>query len=258
MTIGQLTTEAAEDALDVALDLPGKVHCVRFTWSDPEIALSSLVPAARRLCDEVVHRTVAKAQLDGAKIPCRKSCSACCRYLVPLSAPEAMLLSSEFATLPPPASRRLQRNFEQSLKRLTAAPPPQDALELNHPRELSRWYKSLGLACPLLRKETCSAYSRRPLACREHTAVNNGRSGTLAGCPGLARLAMPISVLEALAELTSSISRRPLESIMLPMMGQWIADNADFAAQTFSTRELLQSLGTILQRQAALRSQSVA
>jgi len=50
--------------------------------------LADIVPPARIICDKIVDTAIQQIRCSGNYIPCIKGCSACCSYLISLSAPE--------------------------------------------------------------------------------------------------------------------------------------------------------------------------
>lgn len=64
------------------------------------IKLSEIVPLARELSSQISTIIQTKETNTGICIPCRKGCSACCNYLVPLSIPEAFQLRNEVLAMP--------------------------------------------------------------------------------------------------------------------------------------------------------------
>src|SRR5262245_42911761 len=64
------------------------------------VSINGIVPVTDRLGDEAAELEVQQAIESGQTISCRKGCAACCRMLVPLSAPEAFALRKYVEQLP--------------------------------------------------------------------------------------------------------------------------------------------------------------
>src|SRR6185295_16371143 len=64
------------------------------------IPITAIVPVTRRLGEEASQLEVQHAIEAGHTISCRIGCAACCRMLVPLSAPEAFALREYVGQLP--------------------------------------------------------------------------------------------------------------------------------------------------------------
>ena len=216
--------------------------------TDAPAGLGDLVPLARALATRIGADAVRRADSTGQRVPCSKGCAACCRYLVPLSAPEALWMGREIESLS--GSRRV--NTAQALttaaRRILGAWPEYSSLEIDPDENgsaasasesLGRWYASLGLDCPFLRGEACTIYDRRPIACREHAVL-----GTAEHCEGFSpgcgnRLEMPVKVLDALAQLAAEIEQTEVEAVTMPFVLFWYAENRHRELRTWPGPELV-------------------
>jgi len=207
--------------------------------------LADVLPLARRLCEQVASRTSQSATTRGSSICCRKSCSACCYAMVPVTHAEAQRLSRELKSLPPARQRRLGQRITQAARTLVQAGPcpATDAVGI------ALWYTQLNLPCPFLENNQCVAYSWRPLACREQLAVGPAVPVQGLACPGRQPVDPGVSVLESLAELESQLTGQPLKSLPLPMA--LLAEPT--AAVTFDTATVLSRFNEILRSRAAAK-----
>jgi len=72
--------------------------------------------------------------------------------------------------------------------------------------------------CPLLHEGLCSIYMQRPLACREHVAMEDQRPCRRAGG---AAAELETSVLQAMVTATARIEGRSPEIVPLPLVLPW-------------------------------------
>lgn len=210
-----------------------------------EAGLADLAPIARRLCDAVNTRVLASCEVS---VCCRKGCGACCSYLVPLAIPEVLRLKQEIDSMPPRQSRRIQESMLAASRELLSHTSTAMAQEAS-PAETAAWYRSLGLRCPMAVEDFCGVYASRPLACREHFAVGIAVAGKPSDCPGSDVLPMPVSVLQALADVTSVALNQPVEAVVLPLAMVWLQSHSDLLTRTFPADWLMSQLVDSLQRQ---------
>lgn len=211
--------------------------------------LADLVGPARELADLAISRLRRQAAEAGARVPCRKGCSACCRYLVPISPPEAFALADRVARLPPPRRAATEERF-----RLAAAVILSAAPSLKSPAttlELSRWYWGLRLDCPLLAAGACGNYSGRPLACREHFVT--GSAGPCAEeASSKTAHPLPLSLTHALCRAAAMVEGTSPESIMLPLALQWAEAHSERRHRTYPAADLAEAFIQAVQSPAAL------
>jgi Fe-S-cluster containining protein len=201
------------------------------------LRLSELVPIARRLTDRLTGWTIRAACHAGKPPSCRAGCSACCRYLVPLSPPEAMRLRAELHQLPSQARQRLTRacraaglRVMQATRRLPPAHCEAEARES---------YASLQIDCPLLEGGLCSLYDWRPLACRTYHVVSEP---LLCADPSESlheRLALPFSPTQALCRLSAELEGTDPQAVLLPLALDWADRNAARAKRAWPTGALI-------------------
>ena len=89
-------------------------------------------------------------------------------------------------------------------------------------------------------------YEQRPIACREHLVIGPA-SGCVPGSTDQTQVVqMPFSLLEALAQLTSEIEHRSIETIILPFALPWCYSNPEYARHTWPARQLVRHFINIL------------
>jgi Fe-S-cluster containining protein len=242
---------ASASCVELQLDLPGGSLGGRCFFRNPDSTLADLVAPARELCDRVVDAMSDFWGCQGRHAACHKSCAACCRFLVPVSAPEALQMDRELGALPPARRSRVLQDVLASAKTILGrvepalGRPEAPALE-----ELSQWQKRLDVPCPLLRTDICSVYSRRPLACREHvTLVAAGLPHPVCGDESVQPARMPLSVASALGDLAADLDPAIPRAIFLAFWPLWVDQNRRLLNQTYPTADLLERLANLLQRQ---------
>lgn len=214
------------------------------------LRLSELVPIARRLADRITDWTIRAACHAGKPPSCRAGCSACCRYLVPLSPPEALRLREELAELPDQARQRLTDSCRQAglhVMRLARSLPPS-----HNEAEARESYANLQIDCPLLEGGLCSQYDRRPLACRTYHVVSDPR---LCASPSESlheRLALPFSPTQALCRLSAELEGTTPQAVLLPLALDWADRNAARARRAWPAGVLVRRFERACQEQVDL------
>jgi hypothetical protein len=164
------------------------------------------------------------------------------------------------ASLPRARRTRLLSGYLEGARRILKAGPPSLAAGGDDRIEaVARWYGELRLDCPFLEGGACSAYARRPLACREffaycHTSPAFAR--VLPPGAGLAAVAepvrLPVSPAAALSRLAEEFEPNWPKAIVLPLALAWAADAATRPLpRRWPADTLAKRLADILQSQAA-------
>ncbi len=261
MTEINATIAASTPTGKVDAELSIKDQPLRVSVNVPHepIGLSEIVPLARQLADEIVRRTVANIRREGKSISCRKRCTACCSYLVPLSVPELFRLRAELPVMSARLGPSVASRFETAIERIMESDPPDvpsplmepDGTETPAAEAAGRWYAQLRLECPLLAGGACMIHSHRPIVCREHIVTSSPKwcSGFQPGRGQIA--AMPVCISHSLTKLTAETEGTPAESVMLPLAPLWIESNRDRTERTWAGRILIERFLEIVQEQAA-------
>jgi Fe-S-cluster containining protein len=197
------------------------------------VQLIELLPLAQQLADGLTQVALQEVRPEGREISCRNGCAACCRHLVPLSAVEARHIGRVIEALPDDRQSTVRERFDEAHARLEEA----GLLEtLEHPeawkrheaRTIGSAYSQLGIACPFLEDESCSIYSERPIACREHVVTSPPEWCNSGSTINAQAVAPPTSVWGALARFeprTTNSEVIPL--VPLIMAPTWVEAHPD-------------------------------
>jgi Fe-S-cluster containining protein len=233
--------------IDIEPELIGTLVATQVAVSDAPAGLGDLVPLARTLAGRIIDDAINHACDSGENVPCGKGCAACCSYLVPLSAPEALCMGRELGPLSETADRTTARALTDAAGKIIAGWPESpfaqsdsdDSTETGDIEAVGRWYASLELPCAFLSEGACTIYDKRPLACREHAVL-----GTSADCQGFSpdtgtRLELPVKILDALGQVAADLEQTEVQAVMMPLVPFWYEENARRTLQTWPGPELV-------------------
>ena len=199
------------------------------------VPLTAIVPLMQRLSREVLEREEVQAQAAGTTVSCQKGCAACCRMLVPVSAPEALRLKKVVDGLPEAQRVRIRARMLQAQQQLEAAgllERLQEVLVDDRQRSdedmepLNRDYYALRLPCPFLENELCSVYEERPAACRELLVTSPAELCRQLDTNPVQPLPVSLRASTALALLWAELHGEPVRLIPLPLALEWAESHA--------------------------------
>lgn len=253
------------EVIGLDLDILGESVNFRIGVGQGQSRLADIVPLARVVCTKITDIVVEKAHSEGDYIPCDKDCSACCRYLVPLSVPEAFRLSEEISGAPSYRRDSMRRACFLAAQRVLNHKPPTlynaqvtqaSSVSPSDMYLVSSWYASLELACPFLCRGVCTIYEQRPLACREHFIKGSIRA--CGGGRGTAEMVkMPVQMVSAIAKLASELEDTSIEAIMLPLALAWCEENPERDERTWPAAMIVERFIEIVQAMASENSTTV-
>lgn len=212
------------------------------------VPVTAIVPLLRRLGEEAQTLEGARSTEAGKTVSCHKGCAACCRMLVPLSAPEVFVLREWVRSRSADQQDRISTRFAETKARLLShgiwqrlsalcnapEPPNDDVLE-----DLNREYYALRVACPFLEEEMCTVYDERPAACRELLVTSPPeRCDDLMNNP-VEPILPPILVSTVLGLLWQELRKSSTGLIPLPVALEWVNDHEQENQQTWKGVELL-------------------
>lgn len=261
---------ARRPARRVAIDLDVQVLDRRWRRRiivpDAPARLSDIVPLGRQLADELSGIVVRHARSAGKVVPCKRGCAACCRYLVPLSPPEAFRLFEEMHALPPARRRSVLNSFAVAAGRVLeakhalvaagAAASPGSGEQAG--LYVGEQWRRLKVPCPLLAAGECLLYPTRPIACRSYFVISDPRH-----CrnprPGQGqRLPLPFSLVDALVRLAAEVEAAEPQAVLLPVAPMWSAARWTRMMRTWPGPELVERLVAILTELAAPAGEQAA
>lgn len=208
------------------------------------IKLSEVVSLAYEISSNISSIVQSKYFNKGKTIPCKKGCSACCNYLVPLSIPEAFYLRNLVIALPEDRRKTIFNSFLESAKSILHTESKD--LNLMTLQQLSKWYFEQNLSCPFLSNNTCSIYEERPIACREYLVTGSPSLCNPAQEKHPQKTYLPVSITECLAKLSAELKHSEIEAIMMPLALLWAEDNLDGDMETWPSIELVSRLCEII------------
>jgi Fe-S-cluster containining protein len=236
------------ERFEVALNTPAGRLTTAIDVPTGFIPITAIVPVTRRLGEEAAELEVQQAVEAGRTVSCRKGCAACCRMLVPLSAPEAFALSEYVEQLPPDRRTLLLNHLSDTTDRLireglwdrlndvaeTSKPVADEELD-----PINQSYYALRIPCPYLENELCSIYEARPAACRELLVTSPAEL-----CQDLVHnpiVPLPVSmrISSILGLVWGTLTSTPPRLIPLPMALEWAEQHEEEARRTWPGSSLL-------------------
>jgi len=230
------------ERFEVALNTPAGRLTTAIDVPTGFIPITSIVTLTRRLGDEAAQLEVQEALAEGQTISCRIGCAACCRMLVPLSAPEAFALREYIEQLPTDGQTLLLNrlsNTKDRLKREGLWDRLNDVAETSRPLAdeeldpINQSYYALRIPCPYLENEMCSIYESRPSACRELLVTSPAEL-----CQDLVQnpvTPLPVSmrISSILGLVWGNLTSSPPRLIPLPMALEWAERHKEESRRTW-------------------------
>jgi len=210
--------------------------------------LRDIVPIAQSITQIQGERSIAFERKEGREISCKAGCGACCRQLVPISAPEAFRLADhilgledhlrdEFLARVDAVESAIEAaGLMQELEGLTIGEPVGDA------RSLASRYFEKNIACPFLVDESCSVHPERPLVCRDYLVTSPAEFCATPGKNRIRIVPMPPSLSAPLSRVAASFLSSEPVMIPLSIAMRWVDSHADWGFQGWSDRDVMRIL----------------
>lgn len=243
--------EASVERFEIALNTPAGRLSTVLDVPTGFVPITSIVPLARRLGEEMLKLEEHRSRETGQSISCRMGCAACCRMLVPVSPPEAFALQDYIEHLPPDRQTALRRNIEHSkatferhglLERLNAVADVTTPISDEQLEPINRAYYALRHPCPFLDHEMCSVYEARPAACRELLVTSPAPL-----CDNLVEnpvqpLSVPVRIGTVLGLMWAGLTGSPPRLIPLPLALDWAVRHRDTAESRWPGSDLIDQM----------------
>ena len=221
---------ASVERFEISLNTPAGQLTLPLEVPTDFVPVTAIVPLMRRLGEQAQALEERKSIAAGHPISCRMGCAACCRMLVPVSAPEAFALKDMVQALPEARRAETMKKLVDArarleeaglLTRLTDIAETTKPLTDEEMEPVNREYYALRMPCPFLENETCSIYEDRPAACRELLVTTPAEL-----CQDMIKnqvraLPVPVRISTALGALWSELAGGPARLIPLPIALDW-------------------------------------
>lgn len=250
--------------IGLELDIAGERVSFRIGVSEGQARLADIVPPARALSTKLVLAVLEKLRRDEELVPCCEGCSACCSYLTPLSVPEVFRLRQEILAMPTERGKKVFESCLDAAKKILDNRPEDSGVnELTEENGqiqvsgLGKWYAGLKQSCPFLSDGLCTVYEQRPIACREHMITGSASLCEAEWTDGSEVVRMPVSVLEALAQLTAELEQSSIEAVMLPLALPWACENIERDERRWPATVMAEQFAKIVKSMASKNSTAV-
>ena len=245
----------AVERFDLSVRTPAGPVTATVEISTGFVPVTQIVPLLRRLGEQAQALEQQRTTASGLRISCAKGCAACCRMLVPVSAPEAFALRDMVAALPEARREAIQRALADataSLERAGLLTQLRQVAENDRPitddtmEPINRSYYALKLPCPYLENESCSIYEDRPAACRELLVTSPADWCQDMINKPVQAIPVPLRVSTILGLLWSELTGSPPRLIPLPLALDWAERHAAENRTKWKAKDLLdKALDTI-------------
>lgn len=240
-------TQTAE-RLNLSLNTPAGQVTARVEVPSGFVPVTAIVPLLRRLGEQAQALEERRALAAGRSISCQKGCAACCRMLVPVSAPEAFALRDLVLGLPEERRLVMIQRVESASRRLAEAGLLEPLLQIAETgRQLSddemepvnQAYYSLRMPCPFLENDACSIYEERPAACREMLVTSPAELCQDIVNNQVQALPVPVRMSTALGMLWAELAGGPIRLIPLPVALTWAEHHAVDGRRSWQSLDLI-------------------
>jgi Fe-S-cluster containining protein len=211
------------------------------------LGLRDLVPLAQAVSAQAVKRSVQVEREQGREISCRAGCGACCRQLVPISAPEAFRLADHVLSLDEAARDRFLARIDEVDAQVAESGMLDDllALESGMPADAAGFaarYFGQRIACPFLVDESCGVYEERPLSCRHFLVTSPAAWCAEPTLHSIRTVPMPPLLSGALSSAAAALLGEPPVMIPLSIAMRWVDAHAEQGMREWPAEEVTVAL----------------
>lgn len=204
--------------------------------------LAELVPLAWELTAIQLREATRKLEAESRSIRCGAKCGACCRQLVPLSAPEVFHLGEYVASQPEERRSLWLSGFDRAIRALGESglrgPLSDPRRNPDDEMAIAAAYFRLALPCPFLENESCGIHSDRPVACREFNVTSEPELCADPIHNPIERVSLPTPLSDALARLTCELTGLEIKLIPLTLAPVWAGAHAELDRRTWPGPDL--------------------
>jgi Fe-S-cluster containining protein len=195
----------------------------------------------------------------GSQVSCSKGCGACCRQLVPLSPPEALMLAELVASLPEDTRIPIQNRFAEAIRKLnrTGISPKLARLQKSSSiseadmQAITKTYFLQQIPCPFLKDECCSIYASRPSRCREYLVTSSPVHCQNPYEQQVDQVPISIRLSEALARLWAEATQTPQQLVPLTLALDWSLKHKSLRGVAADAHQMLKVLLLFINKLAA-------
>ncbi len=241
------------ETISFELDILGETARFSISVAQKQARLPDIAPLARTLSTKLTLVVLDRLRKNGEFVPCRKDCSACCNYLIPLSVPEAFRLREEVLALSADQGKAVLQSCLDTAKRILNEKPKEfEISELTGTdsqikiSQLGKWYAGLKLACPFLSDSLCTSYEHRPVVCREYIVTGSALLCEDKSTDESQKVQTPVGLLECLGQLTAELEQSNIEAVMLPLALPWAQENLERGKRTWPAVTMVERFVEIL------------
>jgi Fe-S-cluster containining protein len=219
-----------------------------------DLRLADIVPLAAQITDITVRLAIEAEEQAGRKLSCKAGCGACCRQLVPISAPEAFVLADWIVGMDDAERDTILERFDSALRQLDERGMKtvidqilEDCTSLD-PDGLAPAYFDVKVACPFLVEESCGAYLHRPVICRDFNVTSPAEWCSKPRLHVIKKIETPRAASYPLARVTARLTGEKLRLVPLPLALEYAEANIELAHRRWPARQLFETFMEELDR----------
>ncbi len=221
----------------------GKIEAYIETSDGPHrlVDLAFQVLGLSSVAAEMSERAVGR---KGVTVSCFKGCGACCRQLVPISPPEAVLLQELVESMDEPVKSAIKKRFSLAVDQLKRTGLIKKLEDPSNPLlyKAEEEYFSQQIPCPFLENESCGIYAFRPSRCREYLVFTPPEKCANPYRHKIGRLPISMRLNEALTWLWASMVREKPRYIPLVLSMKWTQENQKTSVIRADPKSMIEAL----------------
>lgn len=225
--------QLAEGTIEAVLETPDGPHRL--------VDLAYQVLELSSVASEMGERAAGR---NGTVVTCNKGCGACCRQLVPVSPPEAVMLQELVESLEEPRKNTIKHRFAQAVDQLEKSCVLEKLEDPGNPLlyKAEEAYFLQKIPCPFLENESCGIYESRPSRCREYLVFTPPERCADPYRNKIGRLPVSMHLNEALAWLWASLAGQEPRYIPLTLALKWTKENQKTQTMSADSKSMIGAL----------------